>query len=111
LIVTYTDVMQVHEAIIARLGGVRIFAMAFKFGVHSQNSLTLHVASKLKANNGITHVTVTLDPTDTYTVEFVRVPKRGAQAHVAIPVESVSFVHAPELKELVEAQTGLRLSL
>jgi hypothetical protein len=101
----------VHQNIIAQLGGVRIFAMAFKFGAYDEKSITLHVAAGLKANDKITHVTITLDPTDTYTVDFVRIPKRGARAYETILVESVSFVHAPELKNLVERRTGLRLSL
>lgn len=107
--------MQVHEAIIAQLGGAKIFAMAFKREVHSEKdkSVTFALAPGLQQHKPVgkktTHVRITLDPTDTYTVEFLSVPRKAASPVKTL--ESVSFVFGTELKGLVERTTGLALSL
>lgn len=95
--------------IIAQLGGARIFAMAFKdsaYSVTPNPSLTLRVAPSLKKAAKCTHVRVTLMPSDTYKVEFLKVAKYDVTT-----VSEFDDVYCDMLKELVEEKTGLYLSL
>lgn len=100
-----------HETVIAQLGGQKIFAMAFNRAVYGESEVTFHVAPRLKTNNQISHVRVSLLPSDTYRVEFLYIPKRGARKWDVITVDDVSGVFADSLTDLVEGRTGLRLSL
>lgn len=56
--------------------------------------------------DGINCVTITLDPSDTYTVEFLRI--RGQKVKT---IASVSDVYNDNLREVFERYTGLRTSL
>ncbi len=107
--------MKVHETIISQLGGKKIFAMAFSKAVYSTDWLLLVLARGLQNHKGpgkkITHVRVTLEPTDTYKVEFLYVPSRGARSGMETVLRSVDDVYADSLKTLVERETGLYLSL
>lgn len=107
--------MQTHEAIISQLGGPRIFAMAFKHATYSDTRVTLSIAKGLQGHKAkgskITHVRVTLDPTDTYTVEFLYVVPRGSRVGDVLTIRSEKDVYADGLKPLVENTTRLRLSL
>lgn len=57
---------------------------------------------------GVTHVRITLDPSDTYTVKFDRVTRRGMNV---TPKGEVSFVYADQLRTAIETHTGLYTSL
>lgn len=97
------------QAIIEQMGGRKIFAMAFKscaYAVTPKPSVTFLVAPSLKKAAKCTHVRVTLEPSDTYKVEFVKV--RGTTAKT---IREVADVYCDQLKELVEKSTGLYLSL
>lgn len=97
------------ETIIAQLGGPRIFAMAFKscaYATSPSPSVTFAVAPGLKKAAKCSHVRVTLDPSDTYTVEFLRVTRTETKQ-----VFALEGVYCDMLKERVEKQTGLYLSL
>lgn len=100
-----------YKAVIAQLGGQKIFAMAFSRAVYGESEVTFHVAPCLKANDKISHVRVSLLPSDTYRVEFLYVPKRGARKWDVTTVDDVSEVFADSLIGIVESRTGLRLSL
>lgn len=98
----------VAATIVAQMGGPKIFAMAFKRAVCDENSITFEVAPGLKRGAKCTHVRVTLMPSDTYRVEFLKVGK--------FDVTPVKFgvyddVYCDTLKSLVEEKTGLYLSL
>ena len=96
----------VANTIANQLGGTnRLYAMV---AAHSflcdHESLTFKIGAR--ALKGIKCVKVTLDPSDTYTVEFWSI--RG------INVKKVSEVHGvycDNLKSVIEATTGLYLSL
>ena len=64
---------------------------------------------KAKAKDGSTCCKVTLDPDDTYTVEFYRI--RGGLNPSAKVLSTTSFVHVDQLPQLFESTTGLYLSL
>lgn len=97
---------------IEQLGGRRIFAMAFdaKRSTCSDTQLQLRIAAALV--KGIkdkpTHVRITLDASDTYTVELLRVNRRTWDVAM---LRTVSGVYADSLRSLVESMTGLRLTL
>jgi len=93
---------------IARQLGYSTARMGVMIGAHSfsgdANSLTFKF--KAKARNSSNCLKVTLDPSDTYTVEFYRV-----RAGTVKVVKSYSDIYADSLKGLFESETGLYLSL
>jgi hypothetical protein len=96
----------VANTILAQLGGggrLRAMLGAETF-VGSENSLSFRF--KARAKNGSNGLYVRLDPSDTYTVEFVsvRASKRTVKA-------SFEDVYAEDLRRLFESETGLYLSL
>lgn len=95
--------------ILAQLGGAArlgIMIGAKNFMV-SENSLSFkHMRAVGSLKHATTHVRITLDPSDTYTVEFIRV--RGCDCIVE---RMVSDVYADSLRELFIRTTGLALSI
>jgi hypothetical protein len=92
--------------ILSQMGGtsrlsVMIGANSF---VGSDNSVAFRF--KARARNGSNAFRVTLDPSDTYTIEFLSL--RGSSRKVK---ETLSDVYAEDLKSLFEKKTGLYLSL
>jgi hypothetical protein len=56
-----------------------------------------------------THVRVTLDPSDTYTVEFIRV---GRSPHFTVtPIDSQSMVYGDQLRTVIGTFTGMYWNL
>lgn len=97
---------QVAETILAQIGGTRrLCAMigAYNF-VGSENSVSFRF--KTRAANGSNGIRIELDPSDTYTVEFISV--RGTSRKVK---GSFSDIYCDVLKSLIERETGLYLSL
>jgi hypothetical protein len=98
------------QAIIEQMGGRRIFAMAFSASMYcvseGKTAVTFTIAPALKRAAKMAYVRVTLDPNDTYTVEFI-----AARAGKTTVVESFEGVYCDMLKPLVEKTTGLYLSL
>lgn len=64
---------------------------------------------KARANKRINHIEITLDPSDTYTVEFWFIPRILTAEPVAIA--SYTDVNAENLRQVIEFKTGLRLNL
>ena len=93
------------NTIAQQLGGTRKLAMM----VGAKNFLALESGLTFKlgkgAQDGITHVTVTLDPSDTYTVRFQRV--WGSKV---TEKGSSSDVYCDQLVSLFESTTGFYLS-
>lgn len=97
---------QIANTILQQMGGAgRIMAMtgARQF-LTSANSVQFKFKGSRKANC----VRVTLDPTDTYTVEFHKVTKRGLEVK---EVKALSGVYCDMLIELFESTTGLYLTM
>jgi len=97
--------LEVANTILAQLGGSgRLSAMiGAKHLVGGERTLTFKF---MGGANGANCVRVTLDPSDTYTVEFMAV--RGTKV---TPKGSFSDVYYDALKGLFEGETGLHLSL
>lgn len=101
------------EAIIEQMGGKRIFAMAFTgsaYEVSPKPAITFRIAPGLVRSvpGRLTHVKVTLEPSDTYTVEFLRCGKFDV---TAVKCGVYQDIYCDGLKSLVEEKTGLALSL
>lgn len=73
-----------------------------------------HVQMKLGRNaKRVTHLTVTLEDDDTYTMKFDRVPTtrqliRGAEIKT---LAEISFLYFDQLRPVIERHTGLYTSL
>lgn len=95
----------VADTILEQLGGGRRLSMMI--GAHAfignKNALTFRF--KARAKNGANCIRVTLDPSDTYTVEFISV--RGSSVKEKDRTEDI---YNDMLKEVVERHTGLALS-
>ena len=86
--------------IFQQLGGGRFAAMVgMKNAVHGKNFLMFSIG---KAKDGINKVRVTLEPTDTYKVEFFRL--RGVDCR---QIASTDMVYADSLREVFTSYTGL----
>ena len=97
--------MTVANTILQQLGGNQFRAMTGARDLTgTDNSLTV----KLGKMSGVktSHIRVTLDPSDTYTVEFLAV--RGTSIKT---LSTHSDVYAENLRGLFERETGLRTSL
>jgi hypothetical protein len=94
---------QIATTIAAQIGNRAFAMMGAKNLLASERALQFKIGRNAK---GVTHVTVTLDPTDTYTVKFDRVRK-----YVAKPVAEVEGVYVDSLRSVIESNTGLYLSL
>ena len=94
--------MNVAETILSQLGGNRFVVMTgAKNLLKDHNALSMRLPSRK-----VTHVRITLDPSDTYTVLFLRM--RGYQV---TEVARVSDVYADSLREVFTRYTGLETSL
>lgn len=104
----------IADTILAQLGGGRIFAMAFdaKRSSYAPNTLKLAIAKPLVrgTKEHATHVIIRLEASDTYTVEIHRVEKPTSRRESAV-VAYREMVYAEDLRRLIEAETGLALSL
>jgi len=101
-----TQTMKVAETILEQLGGGMFLAMTgAKNLVGAPDSLTMKVG---KNDKKVTHVRITLEPTDTYRVEFLRVTGRGLNVET---LAAVGLVYVDALRSTFEAHTGLLVSL
>jgi hypothetical protein len=102
---TTNNNMVVAETILAQLGGNGFLAMTgAKNLLGDANSL--HMKLGRGCLNGITHLRVTLDASDTYTVAFLKV--RGVKVAT---VAEVSGVYADSLRSVFTNHTGFATSL
>jgi hypothetical protein len=100
--------MQVAETIRAQIGPLAFRLIGASALVGDENSLTFKVGSNAK---GVTHIKVTLDPSDTYTVSARKV--RISRTTYAIDnrvVAEVSGVYFDGLRAAIESATGLYTS-
>jgi hypothetical protein len=91
--------LAVASTILAQLGGNKFLAMTgAKHLLGSPKALSFQLPSAAKAK-GVKYVSITLDPSDTYTVMFS--DKNG------LPINTHADVYCDSLQELFTAQTGL----
>ena len=95
--------MEIAKEIRRQIGNRAFFMMGGKNLIASEDALTWKIGRNAK---NVTHVTVTLDPSDTYTIKFQRV--HGLKV---TDKGELSMVYADQLHALIEENTGLYLSL
>jgi hypothetical protein len=100
----------VAKTILEQLGGNKFAVMTGAKGFYAGSS---ELQFSLPGNpgfvkDGINKVVISLDPSDTYTVTFYRVAKKGLGAKVKA---SFSDVYCDALRGIFERTTGLRTSL
>lgn len=93
--------MTVADTIVEQIGNRAFFMMGTRSRARSGNSLSFDVRGS-KYN----YVKVTLEPSDTYTVEAMYYRHGRLVRH-----EERVFVYAESLNAVIESLTGLRLSL
>ncbi len=99
----------IPNGILANLGGRKFVAMTGAKNMVASDSRTLSFrlpGGSGFCKNGINHVTITLDPSDTYTVTFNRI--RGTKV---VEVAKHSDVYCDMLTAIFKAETGLETSL
>lgn len=98
---------EIARTILAQLGANRFIAMTgAKMFVAGTSYLMFKLPARF-AKHGINCVRITLDPSDTYTVEWMNV--RGMKC--SNPVETSTGVYADSLRSLFASVTGLAVSL
>jgi hypothetical protein len=92
--------MSVAQTILQQLGGGRFLTMTGSYNlIGSDSALTM----KLRANKaGATHLRITLDPSDTYLVEFLKV-----RAGKVTSVKTTENIYFDQLQEIFTEVTGL----
>jgi len=105
-----TDRHQIATTILAQLGGhgrlTAMIGMTRAMPAEHEGRCGLMVRFRSRARRRINSIAVWLDPTDTYTVQFWSI--RACDPKV---VSSYSEVYADGLRDLIEGETGLALSL
>ena len=96
--------LQVAKTILEQLGGNKFIAMTgAKNFVGSETGLSFKIGRNAKS---ISHVRIELDPSDTYTIKFLRVRK-----HEVKEISSFSGVYFDSLQSVFTANTELYTSL
>ena len=96
--------MNTATTIIKQLGGNRAMTMmGAKNILDNGNGVTFKIGRNAK---GVTHITITLDPSDTYSVKMQAV--RGASVTTKYEAD---MIYCGSLASLIECETGLYLSL
>lgn len=103
--------MAVATEILRQLGGRQFLALTGARNlVGSDTGLSLQVSAsaQIELRNRCTHVRINLDPSDTYTVQFVRFNRKTCEFAECSKHEGV---FCDQLQDLFEAQTGLLVTL
>ncbi len=95
--------VQVASIIQDQIGHRALMMIGARELTATPNSLTFKVGRNAK---GVTHVKVTLDPSDTYNVEAIRVHGRNVT-----PKAGRVDVYADQLQDVIGSLTGLYTSL
>jgi hypothetical protein len=101
------ETMTVATTIVSQIGR-STGRMSAMIGAHTftGSATTLTFRFKARAKNGSNCVRITLEPSDTYKVEFLSI--RGTSVKTK---GEFSDIYAEDLKPLFERETGLYLSL
>lgn len=95
--------MEVANTIIQRIGRRALYMIGAKDLVGGNNYLAFKVMRNAK---GISGIRITLDASDTYTVEFLKFSKCEVKT-----VSQFEGVYFDQLRDLIESETGLFTSL
>jgi len=98
--------MTVAKEIRNQIGKAAFFMIGAKNFVGDTKMLRFKIMRNAKK---VTHVMITLDDSDTYTVEFIKVG--NAPKFVTKTLDSISMVYADMLKSVIGSGTGLELNM
>lgn len=93
--------MSVAKTISESLGGGTLFMLGAKNLVDHGDGLSFRVRGSKRVN----YVKITLDPSDTYSVEFKKIGR--APSFKVTEVSDFSMVYVDRLHDLIESETGL----
>lgn len=94
----------IAHTILAQLGGSRFIAMTGASNlVRHDNALSFKLPRGF-AQNKASHVKITLEPTDTYAIEFLRYDARKLEMK---PVSKTCGAYAEDLARVFTLETGL----
>ena len=97
---------EIAATILEQLGGRRFLLMTgAKNLVDEGQSLTMGLPSRMTSMH-VTHYRITLAPSDTYTCQALKNPRRGSTDPVRIVCEDQD-VHAEDLQRMFTRHTGL----
>lgn len=101
------DYMLAADAIKAQLGGAAVMLGATNFIGGQNDARSPYLSFKIGRNDHkVTHIRITLEPTDTYRVEFLRCYRFDCKT-----LADESMVYADRLRATIEQHTGMRCSL
>lgn len=98
--------LTVANTILSQMGGTGRLGLMIGANNYTGRNDGVTFRFKSRAKNGSNCFRVTLDPSDTYTIEFISV--RGTSVKVK---ESLSDIYAEDLTRIFTEKTGLYLSL
>lgn len=98
--------LTVANTILSQMGGTGRLGLMIGANNYTGDSSSVWFRFKARAKNGANRFKVTLDPSDTYTIEFSSV--RGTSFKVK---ETLSDIYAEDLVRIFQEKTGLYLSL
>ena len=106
--------LRVAETIAEQIGGPALYMIGARNLVGSgpeadhRGRLSFKVGRNARK---VTHVRITLEPTDLYTLEFLRVPSLRARDLTPETLSTVEGVYFDQLRPVIERETGLRTHL
>ncbi|MEM8183787.1 hypothetical protein Q4R69_18865 [Morganella morganii subsp. sibonii] len=97
---------EIATTILSQMGGNRFIAMTgAKYLCSITNGLQFKLPARFAAN-GINCIQVVLDPSDTYTMKFLKI--RGMDCKIISEIQGLFF---DQLQEVFTEKTGLNTSL
>jgi hypothetical protein len=94
--------MTVANTIARQIGNQALTMLGAKNLLGGADSLTFRIGRNAQ---GVTHIKVRLDPSDTYTMQFLKAG-RAPKYEVKV-VSEVEDVYAEDLRRIIEMKTGM----
>ena len=94
--------MTVANTITQQIGNRALTMLGAKDLMGDKDSLTFRIGRNAQ---GVTHIKVRLDPSDTYTMQFLRKGRAPRYEHKV--VSEVDDVYAEDLRRIIELKTGM----
>lgn len=99
--------MTVANTIRTQIGAVAFFMMGTKQWAGDENSLSFPIKGCAK----YTHIRITLEPTGTYQVDFIKVGRAHKYHPLKVTTDTVEGVYVDVLHDLISRRTGLALRM
>ena len=98
--------ISVARTISEQIGGRAFMMLGAKDLLGDENSLTFRIGHNAQ---GVTHIRVQLDPSDTYTMQFLKVGR--APRFERKVLSETDNVYVEDLRRIIEQKTGMYTSL